>query len=363
MRNWVSAIDTDFTIHAVTRARCMTMHKPCSAQRLTRPTPSALIIQGMARAYRHRRSPTIGRRALPLVLAAFTLGVVGALATLRPAPAYAEDRVAALGRMLGSSSEKVRLSAVLALAKLGEPRVDKPLIRALHDPSPRVRSVAAAALGQLDCSAALPTLRELARSDDDPDVRNAASAATMKIASAARAERGHPADRAGDGGEQARRPAPGGERPAHAFTAEAHSELYVLVKSSNDESPGDAATRKLHAEIIKRALLDRLRADPSITSVAGEARRWSLEARYLDLSVTRLAATRVGSMIEVGAELRIAISDDSGKMLSLLSGGAKVQVPAASFDARTLPALRRDALDGAMQGMFDKLFTQLRGPP
>jgi hypothetical protein len=321
-------------------------------------------MQGMARAYRHRRSPTVGRRALPLVLAASiaALGAFGALAVLRPAPAHAEDRVAALGRMLGSSSEKVRLSAVLALAKLGEPRVAAPLIRALHDPSPRVRSVAAAALGQLDCSAALPTLRELARSDEDPDVRNAASAATMKITSAGHAERGHPADRAGDGGEHARRPAPGGERPAHAFTAEPHPELYVLVKSSTDESPGtaDAATRKQHAEIIKRALLDHLRGDPSITSVAGEARRWSLDARHLDLSVTRLATTRSGDVIEVGAELRIAISDDSGKMLSLLSGGAKAQVSAASFDARALPALRRDALDGAMRGMFDKLFAQLR---
>jgi hypothetical protein len=320
----------------------------------------------MARAYRHRRSPTVGRRVLPLVLAAVTtIAALGAIAALGPAPAHAEDRVAALGRMLGSSSEKVRLSAVLALAKLGEPQVAGPLIRALHDPSPRVRSVAAAALGQLDCSAALPTLRELARSDDDLDVRNAASAATMKITSAARGERSHPADRAGDGGEQARRPAPGGERPAHAFTAEPHPGLYVLVKSSNDESPGtsDTATRKSHAEVIKRALLDRLRADPSITSVAGDARRWSLDARYLDLSVTRLAATRVGNMMEVGVELRIAISDDSGKMLSLLAGGAKVQVPAASFDGRTLPALRRDALDGAMRGMFDKLFAQLRGPP
>src|SRR6476619_1876657 len=119
-------------------------------------------MQGMVRAYRHRRSPTVGR-ALPLVLAAFTaLAALGAVAVF-PTPAHAEDRVVELGRMLGNSSEKVRLSAVLALAKLGEPRVAPPLIRALHDKSPRVRSVAAAALGQLDCSAALPTLRELAR--------------------------------------------------------------------------------------------------------------------------------------------------------------------------------------------------------
>jgi hypothetical protein len=288
--------------------------------------------------------------------------------------ARAEDRIAALDRMLGNRSEKVRLSAVLALAKLGEPRVDKPLIRALHDASPRVRTVAAAALGQLDCPAALPALRQLARHDDDVDVRSAASAATMKITTAGAtvryAERGHPADRAaGDIEPHARRAPPGelrsdgGGHPA--FAAVPHPDLYVLVNSSNDESPGaaDPPTRKLHADILRRALLDRFRADASITSVADDARRWGLDARHLDLSVTRLAAGRAGNLVEVDAQLRVAISDDSGKMLSLLSGGAKIQVSAASFDSRYLPALRKEALENAMRGMADKLLTQLRDAP
>ena len=90
------------------------------------------------------------------------------------------------------------------------------------------------------------------------------------------------------------------------------------------------------------------------------AQRGSLDVRHLDLSVTRLAATRAGDVIEIGAELRIAISDDHGKMLSILSGGAKVQVPAGKFDAKYLPALRKEALDSAMRGMFAKLVAQLR---
>jgi len=325
----------------------------------------------MVTALRLRRSTAIGRRVLELVIAAVT-----ALAIVAP-PARAEDRIAALNRMLGSSSEKVRLSAVLALAKLGEPRVDKPLIRALRDPSPRVRIVAAAALGQLDCGAALPALRTLARSDEDPDVRRTASTATMKLTGAGHAaERsaehagGHPADRAAgaDGEVAARRTAPGGERgerASHAaFSAEPHPDLYVLVNSASDESPGaaDQATRKLHAETIKRALLDQLRSDPSITSTPGDAQRWELAARHLDLSVTRLAATRTGDVFEIDAQLRVAISDDSGKMLSLMSGGAKVQVPAAKFDTRYLPVLRKEALDNAMRGMFAKLIGQLRDP-
>src|SRR5215510_13764462 len=158
----------------------------------------------MARTYRHRGSPAIGRRVRRLAVAA--LAALATVVMVGHAPAHAEDRVAELNRMLGSSSEKTRLSAVLALAKLGEPRVDKPLIRALRDASPRVRSVAAAALGRLDCAAALPTLRLLAHSDDDPDVRKAASTAAMKIHGPS-----HPADHAADGEALARRPAPGAE--------------------------------------------------------------------------------------------------------------------------------------------------------
>lgn len=309
-------------------------------------------MHSMVMASRQRRSRAIGRRALQLALAAFTAFAVIAIA----APVHAEDRVATLSRLLHSASEKTRLSAVLALAKLGEPRVDKPLIRALRDPSARVRGVAATALGRLDCAAALPTLRVLARSDDDPDVRKAATTAAMKIHAL------HPGDRAADGDAAARRQAPGSERPGHAaFTAEPHADLYVRINSTSDESPGtsDPATRKLHADVLRRALSDRLRADASITSSATEAERWALAERHLDVSVTRLDTTKVGNLIEVEAQLRVAISDNSGRMLSLLAGGAKVQVPPGTFDRRHLPALRREALDNAMRGMLDKLLAQL----
>ena len=75
--------------------------------------------------------------------------------------------------------------------------------------------------------------------------------------------------------------------------------------------------------------------------------------------MTKLAASRAGNIIEVEAELRVAISDVSGRMLSVMSGGAKVQVPPGTFDARQLPALRKEALDNAMRGMLDKLLAQL----
>jgi hypothetical protein len=86
-------------------------------------------------------------RALGVVLALAIVIVMG----IGPAQGQGGDRVAMLTRMLASSSAKTRLSAVLALAKLGDQAAQKPLVTALGDPNVRVRSVAATALGRLGC--------------------------------------------------------------------------------------------------------------------------------------------------------------------------------------------------------------------
>jgi HEAT repeat protein len=275
--------------------------------------------------------------------------------------AQAEERVAVLARMLKSSSEKTRLAAVLSLAKLGDPAAEKPLVTALRDRNMRVRAVAATALGRLDCDAALPTLRVLAVSDAENDVRQAASNAALKIAKSShqRDERIALVD------AEARRTASGHPSASRARQGEPHAELYLLINSSADDSPGrpDKVARKTHAEIVKRALVAKFKTEASITSVAAEAQRWGLIARHLDLSVTKLDATRAGAYVEVDAQLRLAISDDNGKMLSFLSGGAKVQVPADKFQGQYLPALRKEALESAMQGMFGKLLAHLRDQP
>jgi len=304
------------------------------------------------------RNPVIGRHLVTLIAVALALIV-------RTAPTRAEDRVAVLTRMLGNSSDKERLSAVLALAKLGDPAAQKPLITALHDPSDRVRAVAATALGRLGCEPALATLRLLAKNDVDADVRKAATNAAMKIATTKQTADDRAAKPEPD--TVARRAAPstghGTGHPVYAVEAdEPHPDLYLLVNSSADDSPGtaDKQARKVHADTIKRVLQEQLGAEASVTSAAAEARRWKLEARHIDLSVTRLAVTRAGGTVEVDAQLRLAISDDNGKMMSFLSGGAKVQVPNSKFDPRYLPALRQEALENAMRGMFRNLLAHLR---
>ena len=279
--------------------------------------------------------------------------VIACAIAVLPTPAHAEDRVGQLTTMLSSSSQKTRLSAVVSLARLGDKRTLKPLVTALHDPSPEVRALAAAALGKLGPKAALPALREAAINDTDTTVRERARAATIHVAKANGLPDELPAQPV-----QARKAGFG--RQPHAV--EDRADLFVTIKTSSDDSPGkaDKATRKAHADVIRGTLTDALKAAPTVTMVASDAQRWGLDPRNLDLSVVKLEVRQTGGYVEVEAQLRLAISDDSGKMLSFLSGGATVQIPQDKFNWKYLPSVRKEALENAMRGMFDKLIEHLR---
>jgi hypothetical protein len=273
-------------------------------------------------------------------------------------PAFAGDRIAELTTMLSSSSEKTRMSAVLSLARLGDKRAMKPLVTALSDPNAQVRAIAATALGKLGHKAALPALKSAAVDDLDETVRTKSREAAALIAKANNMvdELSPPAD-----ATQARaKKTTGFGRSPHAV--ENRPDLFVAIKGTNDDSPGkmDKATRKANCDILKTALQDQLRTAPQVTMIADDAARWGLDPRMIDISVVKLDVVQSGSYMEVEAELRLAISDDKGKMLSFLSGGAKVQIPMAKYKAKFLPTMRKDALEGAMRGMFDKLLAHLR---
>lgn len=266
--------------------------------------------------------------------------------------ARAQDRVAELTRTLSSSSEKARLAATVALGKLGDRRAMKPLVAALSDPSPQIRVVAAAALGKLGHKSSLPALKGVADDDDDGKVRARARAAAIAVAKA----------------NQLPSPWAVGKRPTRPGfgkqprALDPYPDVYVLVNTSADDSPGraDKPTRKAHADIVRRVLVEQCKSNPVVTTLASDAKRLGLDPRHIDLSVVKMDVSTVGPLVEVDAQLRLAISDANGKMLSFLSGGAKVQVPKHKFNARYLPDLRREALENAMRGMFDKLLAHLR---
>jgi hypothetical protein len=284
-------------------------------------------------------------------IAWFITALLAAAILAPPGVARAEDRIVELSETLASSSEKVRLSAVLALSKLGDRRAMKPLVGALADTSPQIRLVAAAALGKLGHPGSLPALKAAANDDADPKVRATARDAALAVAKANQIP------------PPWEEPA-GKSQPAAAVIAASSVQpaLYVLVNSSADDSPGtaDKPTRKANADIVRQTLVDQCRSNPIITTAATDAKRLGLDPRNIDLSVVRMEVSTVGAMIEVNAQLRLAISDGRGKMLSFLSGGARVQVPKHRYDERYLPNLRREALESAMRGMFDALLAHLR---
>ncbi|HEY5951432.1 MAG TPA: HEAT repeat domain-containing protein [Kofleriaceae bacterium] len=278
---------------------------------------------------------------------------------MKSTPAFAGDRIAELTTMLSSSSEKTRMSAVISLARLGDKRAMKPLVTALHDPSAQVRAIAATALGKLGHKAALPALKSAAQDDMDETVRREALQAAVLVA-----KTNHITDEQLEppaGEQQARKKTTTGfGRSPHAV--EDRPDLFVTIKGANDDSPGkaDKTTRKANCDILKGVLQDQLKSAPQVTMVATDAQRWGLDPRMIDVSVVKLELVQAGSYMEMEAELRLAISDDKGKLISFLSGGAKVQIPLAKYKPKFLPTMRKDALEGAMKGMFDKLIVHLR---
>ena len=278
-------------------------------------------------------------------------------------PAIAGDRVTELSKVLSTSSnEKTRLAAVLALAKLGDRRAMKPLVAALADPSPQIRAVAAAGLGRLGHKAALPQLKNVANDDLDRTVRDRAREAAIAIAKANALPHPWP------GAVAAKPAAPIAPKKVRAGfgnqprALDTQADTFVRINSSADDSPGraDKKTRQTNAEILRNFLMAQFRANPQLTTVPEEAQKFGLTARHLDLSVIKLDVVTAGTHVEVEAQLRLAISDANGKMLSFVSGGAKVQVPRKKFNPKYIANMRRDALEGAMRGLYDKLLAQLR---
>jgi len=287
------------------------------------------------------------------------LGAAAALAPLAAAaPVRAEDdsRIASLSQTLStSSSDKERISAVTALGRLGDKRALRPLVSALRDHSAMVRAVAAAALGKLGHRAALPALRT-ACDDDDALVRKRAQQAMSEIyvANGMDAPAPEPA------------PVPRGRAGfgSQPRALSARPDLYVVVRTTADDSQrADTRARQVNSDILRSTMLTALRSEPMVTSAAADASRYGLTARHVDLTITKLEQHVVGGYVEIEAQLRLAISDSRGKMESFLSGGAKVQVPRRSFDARYLPQVKREALENAVKGLFDKLIAHLRRTP
>jgi hypothetical protein len=294
--------------------------------------------------------------------------VVALLLALSSAASAEADRVATLTvQLTAKHSEKERIAAVAALGRLGDKKALKPLVGALRDKSATVRAVAALALGKIGHRAALPALRE-ACNDNDTLVRKRAREAVVSISEANGIEVDLPADTKTtakadadvDDAAIGDSKAGFGHKPK-ALTA--RPELFVIVKSATDATNSKKTSKtdkKLHGETAKLSMAAELKATGIVTSAPKEAARYGLDVLNIDVQITKLDTKTVGSYIEVAAELKLAISDKDNKMLSVLTGGASVQVKKSSYNTSYLPQLRKEAIDNAVKGLFDKLLEHLR---
>jgi hypothetical protein len=126
----------------------------------------------------------------------------------------------------------------------------------------------------------------------------------------------------------------------------------VVVKSTTDTSRCSPTERAQNKATLRRAL-DRL------------ALQLSSASAHVDATIVGLTVEQRKNVVVVSAEVRLAISDENGKIISLLAGGAKVETPRGSR-APKLGRLRDDAVAAAVEGMFDKVkiaITQTDSPP
>lgn len=246
------------------------------------------------------------------------------------APTAAADQIDTLARTVdGEGSEKARISAVVSLGRLADPRAFSPLARALAgDRSAVVRGVAASALGHLADARAIPAL-ERALGDRDAGVRARAQDALDRLRRPA-----------------ARRPRPvEAAMPTKARFAPREAprrNVQVAVNRMGNKATGSSHLSGRMHDLVVRQLADA----PGV--IVADATGAEL---VVDGAITKLRSELRGPYVEVTCEVRLTVSSATGSLLSIVSGGATVQAKKAA----TRNGVELEALENAVRGVQGNL--------
>lgn len=302
-----------------------------------------LLLSGIRRRVKDRE----GYRSAALV--ALIIAIAAALAASGTAHADRVDRLSDTLRR--SKSDKARISAAVALAKLEDRRAVPALAHALRDSNRSVRAIAATALGHIGDPRALKALRRAA-TDRDPMVRKRVATALARIEKKAPAPRSPPASSS----RLARYRVDAKERPL------LRPKLHVMLKTASDETRGRSrpVARKLRAVRMKSLMLAAMNDTAMITTRPEEAARLGLRSFTVDVSLLKLDRVNRGAMVEMECEIRLTISNGEGRMISFLTGGARVQVPRRTYRPDYDKQMRNEALENAIRKMHRDLVSFLR---
>jgi hypothetical protein len=288
---------------------------------------------GSARAARRRGN------AIAIEIALLAL-IVLAAAVMRAPEARADD-VATLIAQLGNSSDKIRLSAVLNLTKLGDPRGIDPLIQTLkNDSDKNVRGTAAKGLGALVTASVkdkqrAAAVQALTAASNDPNAFVAAQASRALAAINAIAPATPPKSGGGGGGG-----------------------IYVNIgpMSSKTNSPNDAKLRAMMGKIATKTLSK----EPSLPTTwsgggvptASALAQKNVMGFYIDGTLNQLTVTTSGSTATISCKVNMLLADFPNKSIfGFLNGGAKVQ---GSSSPKDIELASEDCVSAVVEDLIAK---------
>lgn len=245
--------------------------------------------------------------------------------------AHADQVERLIGQLRSASDYKVRLSAALNLAKIGDGRAIPVFIKALRDSDKTVRGVAAAGLGKLVNAgtssglrrAALDGLRAVASRDDNGFVRKQAQKAYDMIR------------RLGSGG--------GGSVAAGS--------TYVNIGSMSAKTSNARRVRELMRETVQKTFRAKASSmvidwpggrDPSGAQI--KARR--VHAFHVDGTVNEIRSS--GGTVECKVSMLLATYPDKS-MFGFLKGGARVE---AGSSASEVAAASEDCVSAVVEDLI-----------
>ena len=264
---------------------------------------------------------------------------------LRGAPAHADNIDELIRQLDTDDSDKVRLSAALNLAKLGDQRAILPLTKAIgNDGDKNVRGAAAVGLGQLVTDRTKPSVRNLAiaalkrasANDDSDFVRGQADKALKAIG----------VTPSGTGPIQTPPPAGGG--------------IYVNIGPMSSKTGDAALDGRLKALMMKIATrtMTKVASTMATTWPGGAApTKAMLEAKgtagfYIDGTVNELKVKESGSSSTVSCKINMLLASYPDKSIfGLLNGGASVQ---ASGSANDIALAREDCVSAVVEDLIAK---------
>jgi hypothetical protein len=248
------------------------------------------------------------------------LALVALAAVVARAPLARADNVDALIKQLDDSSDKIRLSAVLNLTKLGDPRGIEPLIRTLkNDSDKNVRGTAAKGLGVLVTASVKGKQRDAAvkaLTDASNDSNAFVAAQASRSLDAINASAPATPPKSGGGGG-----------------------VYVNIgpMSSKTSSPNDAKLRAMMGKIATKTLskqpnLPTTWPGGGVPSASALAQK-NVMGFYIDGTLNELKVTTSGDSATISCKVNMLLAEFPSKSIfGFLNGGAKVQGSASPKD-------------------------------